>query len=167
MKALFIHSVWVKTKAIFVFQVYFNLVYLHFLGRGSVYLPCLPMHKFWYYLLSWPYTEQSAGTKTREGPKKVPPQARPIFSLPQPRIWPHLLISIHGVGILTHIILHLRPLLNIWIWNNVTSGFEMLLAQINTAMVVNLLHQVFAKSLQLMNWVWLYSFIWQKFLSGL
>ena len=29
-----------------IFQVYFNLVYLHFLGRGSVYLPCLLMHKF-------------------------------------------------------------------------------------------------------------------------
>ena len=62
------------------------------------------------------YIRSRPATKTREGPKKVQPQARPIFSAPQPRIWPHHLISIHGVGIFRHVFHHFRAV-DIWLGN--------------------------------------------------
>ena len=140
--------------------VYSNLVYLYFLWRGSVYLrPCLPMHKFWYYLLPQPYTEQSAATKSREGPKKCSLRHGQFSAFPNLEFDP---IFWYQYMVLKFLHISDRTSGYEIMFRFATSGFKILLAQINTAMAVNFWHQVFAKSLQLMNWVWVYSFIWQK-----
>ena len=115
--------------------VCFNSI-LTFSGkRLSLPRPRRPIHKFWYYLLGAAiYGAARLGPKRgREAPKKVLPQASPIFGLPQPRIWPHPLISsIHRVGIFTLIFLQMQSALHTWVsLMFVTYGFEIALVQTN------------------------------------